>query len=77
MTNGRRSDDCGGFRKRKVPTLSEMIQNRRDEGRPYTAGELRACLVQREMARHQFTEEQALAEILAFSTVGSTDKLQR
>lgn len=56
-----------GLRKPKTPTLSEMIQNRRDESRPYIAGELRAVLVQREMARHNFTEEQALAEILAFS----------
>ena len=56
-----------GLRKPKTLTLSEVIQNRRDEGRPYIAGELRALMVQREMARHNFTEEQALAEILAFS----------
>jgi len=56
-----------GLRKLKSPTISEMIQSRRDEGRPYIAGELRAVLVQREMKRHNFTEEQALAEILAFS----------
>lgn len=56
-----------GLRKPKVPTLSDVIQKRREEGRPYVSGELRADLVQREMTRHNFTEEQALAEILAFS----------
>lgn len=56
-----------GLRNPKLPTLSDMIQNRRAEGRPYVAGELRADLIRREMARHNFTEEQALAEILAFS----------
>jgi len=55
-----------GLKAAKTPTLSEMIQDRRDEGRPFIAGEMRALLVQREMARHNFTEEQALAEILAF-----------
>ena len=68
MTNckngsGRRS----GLREPKAPTLSDMIQSRRTEGRPYEAGELRADLVRREMARHNFTKKQALAEILAFS----------
>ena len=56
-----------GRRKPKTPTLSEMINNRREAGSPYIAGELRAALVEREMERHKFTEEQALAEILAFS----------
>ena len=56
-----------GLRKPKEPTLSDKIQNRRAEGIPYVAGELRADLVRREMARHNFTEKQALAEILAFS----------
>jgi hypothetical protein len=56
-----------GLRKPMLPTLSDMIQSRRAEGRPYVAGELRADLIRREMARHNFTEEQALAEILAFS----------
>ncbi len=51
----------------KEPTLSELIQNRRSEVRPYIAGELRALLIQRKMARHNFTKEQALSEILAFS----------
>jgi hypothetical protein len=68
MANNERSCSWrSGLRKPKVPTLSEMIQNRREEGRPYVAGELRADLVRREMARHDLTEEQALAEILAFS----------
>jgi hypothetical protein len=44
-----------------------MINNRREACSPYIAGELRVALVQREMARHGFSEEQALAEILAFS----------
>ena len=55
-----------GLRKPKTPTLSDIIQNRRVEGRPYVAGELRAVLVRSEMARHNLSEEQALAEILAF-----------
>ena len=58
---------CGGLRKASLPTLSDMIQSRRAEGRPYVAGELRAELVRREMARHNLTEEQALAGIHAFS----------
>ena len=53
--------------KPKEMTISEMIHNNRETGSPYIPGDLRACLVQREMARHGFTEEQALAEILAFS----------
>ena len=56
-----------GLRKPKLPTLSDMIQSRRAEGRPYVAGELRAELVRREMARHNLTKEQALAGIHAFS----------
>jgi hypothetical protein len=58
----------GVARKPKELTLSEMIHNRRESGSPYVRGDLRACLVQREMERHAFTEEQALAEILAFTT---------
>ena len=54
-------------RRPKELTISEMIHNNREAGSPYIPGNLRACLVQREMARHGFTEEQALAEILAFS----------
>jgi hypothetical protein len=46
-------------------TVSEMIHNRED-GIPYNPGDLRDYLIQRVMARHGFTEEQALAEILAF-----------
>jgi hypothetical protein len=56
-----------GKRKPKTPTLSEIINNRREACSPYIAGELRVALVQREMARHGFTEEQALAKILGFS----------
>ena len=52
--------------KAKPPTISDMIQSRRKEGRPYVPGELRQGLVQREMARHNFSEKQALAGILAF-----------
>lgn len=54
-------------RKPKELTLSEMIYNNREAGVQYIPGDLRTCLVQREMARHGFTEKQALAEILAFS----------
>lgn len=54
-------------RKPKALTVSELIRNNREAGRPYVPGELRASLVQVEMARHGFTEEQALAEILAFT----------
>ncbi len=50
----------------KPPTISDMIQSRRAAGMPYVPGELREGLVQREMARHNFTEAQALAGILAF-----------
>ena len=54
-------------RKAKAATLSEMIQSRRNEGRPFAPGELRESIVQREMVRHSFTKKQALAGILAFS----------
>jgi hypothetical protein len=46
-------------------TLSEMI-NKKEAGSPYHPGRLRDYLVQRTMARHGFTEEQALALIFAF-----------
>lgn len=72
MTCDEESNYWGGLRKPKPLTLSEMIQKRRDEGREYIAGELRECLVQREMARHKITEEQALAEILAFRCLEKT-----
>ena len=68
MTNP--DKNCRWYRrgwKAKDPTISDMIQSRREEGRPYIAGDLRADLVQREMARHNFTRKQALAGILAFS----------
>ena len=55
----------------KTQTVSEIIQSRRNEGRPYVPGELREAIVQREMARHNITREQALAEILAFSRQAS------
>lgn len=68
MANGEMNSSwCSGKRKPKSPTLSEMINNRREACSPYIAGELRVALVQRKMTRHGFTEEQALAEILAFS----------
>ncbi len=51
--------------KPKTLTVSEMIHNQED-GIPYNPGDLRNYLVQRVMERHGFTEEQALAEILAF-----------
>jgi len=51
--------------KPKTMTVSEMIHNQ-EAGIPYNPGSLRDYLVQRVMARHGFTEEQALAEILAF-----------
>jgi hypothetical protein len=51
--------------KPKTMTVSEMIHSHEPDT-PYNPGELRDYLVQRAMARHGFTEEQALAEILAF-----------
>ena len=51
--------------KPKTMTVSEMIHSL-EAGIPYNPGDLRDYLVQRAMARHGFTEEQALAEILAF-----------
>jgi hypothetical protein len=47
--------------KPKELTVSEMIHKNPKPG----PGDLRAYLVQRTMARHGFTEEQALAVILA------------
>lgn len=51
--------------KPKDLTISEMI-HKKEAGSPYHSGDLRDYLVQRAMARHGFTREQALAEILAF-----------
>jgi hypothetical protein len=51
--------------KPKTLTVSEMIQNQK-AGISNNPGELRAYLVQRVMEKHEFTEEQALAMILAF-----------
>jgi len=68
MTDTIMESQCGiAARRPKELTISEMIHNNREAGSPYIPGDLRACLVEREMARHGFTEEQALAEILAFS----------
>ena len=68
MTDTIVGPQCGtAARRPKELTISEIIHNNREAGSPYIPGNLRACLVQREMARHGFTEEQALAEILAFS----------
>ena len=53
-----------GPHKPKERNLSEMIQSSRAEGSGQV--DLRKLLVQRTMARHDFTEEQALAVILAF-----------
>jgi hypothetical protein len=52
-------------REAKAMTVSEMIHNH-EVGIPYNPGSLRGYLIQRAMERHGFTEEQALAEILAF-----------
>ena len=51
--------------KPKDLTISEMI-HKKEAGSPYNPGGLRDYLVRRTMARHGFTEEQALALILAF-----------
>ena len=53
--------------KPKEESISEIIQKSRADG-SCSAGQvnLRDLLVQRTMARHGFTEEQALAVILAF-----------
>ena len=51
--------------KPKDLNISEMIQ-KKEAGGPYNPGDLRDYLVRRTMARHGFTEEQALAVILAF-----------
>jgi hypothetical protein len=58
--------------KTKPPTISDMIQSRRKEGRPYVQGELREGLIRREMARHNFNKKQALAGILAFCSEAGT-----
>lgn len=73
MTSSNRSSSmyCREW-KAKPLTISDMIQNRRNEGRPYVPGELRKGLVQREMERHNFTRKQALAGILAFCSESGT-----
>ena len=50
----------------KELTVSEMIHKNGAASPKPGPGDLRAYLVQRTMARHGFTEKQALAVILAF-----------
>ena len=52
--------------KPKDLTLSDMIHKNGAASPKPGPGQLRAYMVQRTMARHGFTEEQALALILAF-----------
>jgi len=52
--------------KTKELTVSDMIQRDAVASPKPGPGHLRAYMVQRTMARHGFTEEQALALILAF-----------
>ena len=52
--------------KPKDLTVSDMIHKNEAGNSKPGPGDLRAYLVQRTMARHGFTEEQALAVILAF-----------
>jgi hypothetical protein len=54
------------LRKPKELTVCDMIQQNEAAGPKPGPGDLRAYLVQRTMAKHRFTEEQALAVILAF-----------
>jgi hypothetical protein len=54
------------LRKPKELTVGDMIQQNGTAGPKPGSGDLRAYLVQRTMAKHGFTEEQALAVILAF-----------
>lgn len=54
-------------KKPKEQNISQIIQKSREDGSCGTDRvDLRDLLVQRTMARHGFTEEQALALILAF-----------
>jgi hypothetical protein len=52
--------------KPKELTISDMIHKNGAANPKSGLGDLRAYVVQRTMARHGFTEEQALAVILAF-----------
>ena len=54
------------LRKPKELTVCDMIHQNGAAGPKPGPGDLRAYLVQRTMAKHGFTEEQALAVILAF-----------
>jgi hypothetical protein len=57
-----------GARKPKEQSISQIIQKSREDGSCGTDRvNLRDLLVQRTMARHGFTEEQAMALILAFA----------
>ena len=64
----RKMEPSGGTSppKRKELTVSDMIHKNGAASPKPEPGDLRAYLVQRVMARHGFTEEQALALILAF-----------
>lgn len=52
--------------KPKDLTISDMIQKNGAASHKSEPGDLRAYMVKRTMARHGFTEEQALALILGF-----------
>jgi len=53
--------------KPKEQSISEVMQkSREDDSCSSSAVDLRELLIQRTMARHEFTKEQALALILAF-----------
>ena len=67
MTDGKTESQWGTAPpKPKDLTVSEMIHKNGAASPKPEPGDLRAYMVQRTMARHGFTEEQALAEILAF-----------
>jgi len=66
--NSRSNRNYGDSRK-GTPTISDFIQRRRKEGRPYVPGELSECILQCEMAKHNFTKKQSLAGLFAFSRV--------
>jgi hypothetical protein len=60
---------CPTVQKPKEQTLSEIIRKSREDGSYGTDRvNLRRILVQRTMARHGFSEDQALALILPFSS---------
>lgn len=57
---------CAPIRKPKELTVCDMIQLNAAAGPEPGPEDLRAYLVQRTMAKHGFTKEQALAVILGF-----------